>query len=204
MVIRRCVPHPVAYLLAAVFGIPVMILVVMGFGRHVSQFGFLPALFFGSCCLVVFLDKRFAAGRVRATLLFIAAGVFAAWWIGWQVRLFHCRGIEERVAPVIRALDAHKAATGAYPATLEEIPEARRLGPAIRQGKFLKDDGATISTDGLDTAEATFYLSPTNYGCIIPIEKPFFVSITGFHVYEYLSGTPHWEKDYIVWTVMAL
>jgi hypothetical protein len=199
--VRWFAPHPLAYLIAAILVIPMAILPVMGYGRYVSFFAFPLMLFYGSGCVVIFLAKELRASRAPATAIFIAAAFLGSWLLGWEIRLFQCRAIQRRIAPVIRALNERKAATGEYPTTLAEIPEARALGGSIRQGKFLKN---AVSTDGITTAEATFYLASDKYACLIAIEKPLPVSITGFHIYRYLSDAPHWEKDYMIWTVGLL
>jgi hypothetical protein len=194
-------PHPIAWVVAGVLSMPMLTLPMLGYGRYVS---FCDPLFllFVSACVILCLSKEHRGPRTVATCALLMAAVFGGWYVGWQIRLFHCREIQRRLAPIIRALDQRKATTGAYPAALSELPEAGHPGPSIRQGRFLRD--GAVSTDEVGTADATFYLSPDKYACLIPIEKPLPISITGFHIYYYLSESPHWEKDYMVWTIRAL
>jgi hypothetical protein len=55
----------------------------------------------------------------------------------------------------------------------------------------------------LYTADAVFYLAPDRFACVVPIQKPMFISITGFRVFRYSSGDPEWVQDYIVWMITS-
>lgn len=197
---QQIAPRLAAYVTSVVLFVPLLVLPMIGFGRYVSE------LFPFFCLIVAFGSLALARRPLRwpgitATFTLLITASLVGWFIGYQTRLFFCRGIQNRLAPVIEALDRSKVTRGVYPAALSEVPEARSLGHSIREGKFIK---VGIELSNIDTAEATFYLSPDRYACVIPIEKPLPISITGFHVYRYLSASPHWEKDYIVWFITPL
>lgn len=189
---QRLPPASVWFLALAGFG-AVVVLVAWGYGKYV---GVASPMFF---LLFIFLSVVSACTRrvpvaVTAGLVLVAflGGRFA----GYQTRLMLCRGVQQRVAPVIEALDRYRATHGIYPISLAEVPEVKGIKASIREGKGTE---GRVEVSGLADEEATFVLAADRYLCVIPIEWPYPISITGFHVYAFSSDAPQWKEDYWIW-----
>jgi len=121
---------------------------------------------------------------------------------GDHVRRFYCRGICRACEPLLAAIEAHKRAHGQYPARLEDIRDFRAirdgLNISIQQGE-VRETG--VSVDNIKGVDATMYLEPDQWLCIVPIQKKCFLSITRFTIYARSSLDDDWRYDYMIWTL---
>jgi len=133
--------------------------------------------------LALFLGLAFALGRIT----------------GHHVRRFHCQRTCRACQPLFAAARTYKAQHGEYPTELallgEQVLGEMPAGMDIQQGKITQSG---IDTEILHQADAGVYLTRNHFLCVVPVERPFFMSITRFDAYARGVADPDWT--YCSWT----
>jgi hypothetical protein len=136
-------------------------------------------------------------------LLLIFLGLAMLSWIsGKQVRIWHCESKCRAAEPAIQILRKYQMDHGSYPSQLLQVPEftslAERAKVSIREGR---DRYGASDVGFFEGPDMIVYLSPGDYLCVVPIERPFIMSITRFYVLRRNSITSTWSEDYFIWTL---
>jgi len=211
---------PVALCLCA---LPPLVVTGLGFGsyvRHVQFFVLPAAALTGHVALALVLGTRrlvrAARGQPRPegarpwhvvyvaeTLLYLIL-FLAGWGAGRIWRGVRCRDIRSRCEPVFAALDEYRASHGSYPATLDDVPGMARLregaGIDLRQGRT--NERAVCFQEAHD-ADAVIFLRPDAWVCIVPLERPFTLSLSRFYIYIREAGGS-WRLSHMVWTYSVI
>ncbi len=121
---------------------------------------------------------RVALEAISMAVLFDVSFI-AGFGTGVLLRENHCRKICARFEAMIPALEEYRSQHGKYPVEIAQLPGA--------------DERSA------DLAEATVYLSPEEYLCIVPIEEK--IHLFGrFLAYTRRSGERTWTRERIFYS----
>lgn len=195
---------------------PIILGLIIGavpFGVHITgygsywRYGWLIFALLISPIVIVFIIFRIKAFRKKTlslslcilSILFVILFPIGTTFVGDQARKFHSRRVCLASEPILEALQQYKIGRGQYPESLEAIPNIKSIlgnvGISIQQGEILENG---ISVENINNADATIYLMPDDFYCVVPIQKRIPISFTRFTIYSRNSKNTEWKCDSII------
>lgn len=149
--------------------------------------------------------RALACRRIAALVAASGLATLAGALIGIEVKTTRCRGICERLNPLIAAVEQYRSAHGAYPESMRSIPDCARLtegmGVTVLQGEFVR--AHSIAMSGIDQADATLYLRPDTYQCNVLIRGESRAFSSSYAVFARWPGEASWVR-HTIWASMIV
>ena len=193
------------YLPSILFGLALFILGMMislaGYG-HVLVYGqlfiILGILFF--VVILTFRKKQssfalYISNCVIVLLLGITGLAVGSWTL-----VYRKKAVCAECDKVLAVLEKHKAQNGRYPETLSVVNVQEITDIAIQQEQMYEGG---IDVVNINKADATIYLSPSEYLCLVPVTKRLPMSITRFYALERNNTVTKWKYQKFIWFLSA-
>mgnify|MGYP006906903516 CR=1 FL=1 len=128
---------------------------------------------------------------------FIGASTGGPAAIEWKAA--QCRGICEKLNPLIESLESYHAQHGAYPTNLADTVNisdfAAQSGISIQLGHYIGEEHINLA--GARNADATIYLAADRFQCNVLIREVKRPISKSFHIYLRTNENPDWVRHTI-------
>jgi len=161
-----------------------------------------PVILLGIIIMVagyVFSKRKSFFSLYITTFMIVTVSAISGLGLGTGIQTYLKSKICDDCDIIVEALSQYKQKNGSYPDKLDTA----KLGLTTNI-RFIYDadwDGGDINLMGSNDYDATIYLSPEKYFCMIPVTKVLIMSTTRFYVFKKSSWSPDWKYDHIIWSL---